>query len=73
VLLKNTTDKQQFSQLARQVYPKKSTSLYDSYLDETEKAHIYLLLDLGQDTNDDTGIESTYTKTDNLSISTFHR
>jgi hypothetical protein len=52
VLLKNTRDKQQFSHLARQVYPENSKSLYDSYLDATEKAHGYLLLDLMQDTDD---------------------
>jgi hypothetical protein len=52
VLLKNTRDKQQFSHLARQVYPENSKSLYDSYLDATEKAHSYLLLDLAQYTDD---------------------
>jgi hypothetical protein len=52
VFLKNTRVKQQFSQLALQVYPENSKSLYDSYLDATEKAHGYLLLALAQDTDD---------------------
>jgi hypothetical protein len=52
VLLKNTRDKEQFSHLARQVYPENSKSLYDSYLDATVNALSYLLLDLAQDTDD---------------------
>jgi ABC-type dipeptide/oligopeptide/nickel transport system ATPase subunit len=46
VLLKNVSDKQQFSYLARQVYPEHTDSLYRAYLNATRKAHGYLLLDL---------------------------
>jgi hypothetical protein len=52
VLLKNTRDKQQFTHLARQVYPENSTSLYESHLDATEEAYGYLVLDFAQDTDD---------------------
>jgi hypothetical protein len=52
-LLKYTsTLVQQFTHLARQVYPENSNSLYESYLDATEKAHGYLVLDFAQDTDD---------------------
>jgi hypothetical protein len=52
VLLKNTRDKQQFTQLARQVYPENSKNLYEAYLDATDTAHGYLVLDFAQDTDD---------------------
>jgi hypothetical protein len=52
VLLKNTRDKQQFTHLARQVYPENSKSLYEAYLDATDQAHGYLVLDFAQDTHD---------------------
>jgi hypothetical protein len=52
VLLKNTRDKQQFTHLARQVYPENSQSLHEAYLDATEQAHGYLVLDFAQDTDD---------------------
>jgi hypothetical protein len=48
VVLKNTRDKYQFSHLA-QVYPENSKSLYEAYLEATEKPHGHLLLDLEQD------------------------
>jgi hypothetical protein len=41
VLLKNVRDKQQFSYLARQVYPEHSDSLYRAYLDATTETHGY--------------------------------
>ena len=49
VVLKNVRDKNQFLFLARQVYPEDSNSLYRAYLNATEKAHGYLMLDLSQD------------------------
>ena len=52
VLLKNVTDKNQFSHLARQVYPEDSGSLYEAYLDATKQPHEYFLLDPSQDTDD---------------------
>jgi hypothetical protein len=52
VLIKHTRYKQQFTHLARQVYPENSKSLYESYVDATDKAHGYLLLDFAQDTDD---------------------
>jgi len=38
--------------LARQVHPEDSNSLYNAYLDATERPHGYLILDFAQDTND---------------------
>jgi hypothetical protein len=52
VILKNTRDKQQFTHLARQVYPENSKSQHEAYLDATDKAHGYLVLDFAQDTDD---------------------
>jgi hypothetical protein len=52
VLLKNVWDKNQFSYLARQVYPEDSDSLYRAYLEATRRPHGYLLLDFAQDTDD---------------------
>jgi hypothetical protein len=42
----------QFCYPARQVYPEDSDSLFKSHLDATERHHVYLLLDLSQDTDD---------------------
>jgi hypothetical protein len=60
LLTQNTraSKEQQLSHLARQVYPENRKSLYDSYLDATEKAHGYLLLDLAQVNTTDSGIET---------------
>ena len=52
VLLKNTRDKNQFTHLARQVYPEDSACLYKAYLEATDKRHGYLVLDFSQDTDD---------------------
>jgi hypothetical protein len=52
VLLKNTRDKQQFSHLARVMYPENSISLHDSYFYATENGHGFILLDFAQDTDD---------------------
>jgi hypothetical protein len=52
VALKNVRDKSQFQYLARQVHPEDSDSLYKSYLEATERAHGYLILDFAQDTDD---------------------
>jgi len=49
VALKNVRDKSQFQYLARQVHPEDSDSLYKSYLEATERAHGYLILDFAQD------------------------
>jgi len=38
--------------LAGQGYPEDSLGLYNAYLDATQEAHGYLLLDLTQSTND---------------------
>ena len=48
----NVRDRNQFSFLARQVYPENSDSLYRAYLDATSRPHGYLILDFSQDTND---------------------
>ena len=47
----NTRDKNQFTHLARQVYPVHSACLYKAYLETTEKPHGYLVLDFAQDTD----------------------
>jgi len=52
VALKNVRDRNQFSFLARQVYPENSDSLYRAYLDATSRPHGYLILDFAQDTDD---------------------
>ena len=52
VLLKNIRDKNQFTHLARQVYPEDSVGLYKAYLDATKNPHGYFLLDFSQDTDD---------------------
>jgi hypothetical protein len=52
VALKNVRDKNQFQYLARQVHPEDSDSLYESYLEATERAHGNLILDFAQDTDD---------------------
>ena len=49
VLLKNTRDKNQFTYLARQVYPEDSAGLYESYLEATKQPHGYLVLDFAKD------------------------
>ena len=52
VALKSVRDKSQFQYLAREVHPEDSDSLYKSYLEATERAHGYLILDFTQDTDD---------------------
>ena len=52
VLLKNTRDKNQFTYLARQVYPEESAGLYEAYLEATKEPHGYLVLDFAHDTDD---------------------
>jgi len=51
-VLKNVRDKNQISFLAQQLYPEDSNNLYRAYIDATEKAHGYLMLDVSQDIND---------------------
>ena len=52
VALKNVRERNQFSFLARQVYPENSDSLYIAYLDATSRPHGYLILDYSQGTDD---------------------
>jgi len=52
IALKNVRDKSQFQYLARQVHPEDNDSLYKSYLEATERAHGYLILDFAQGTDD---------------------
>jgi len=49
VALRNVRDKSQFQYLVLQVHPEDSDSLYKSYLEATERAHVYLILDFAQD------------------------
>jgi len=51
VALKNVRDKKHFIYLASQVYAEDSFGLYNAYLDATQEAHAYLLLDLTKITN----------------------
>jgi len=52
VVLQNVRDKNHFMFLARQVYPENSTSLFNAYLDATQRTYGYIISDLSQDTND---------------------
>ena len=52
VVLKNTRDKNQFTYLARQLFPEDSAGLYEAYLETTKQPDGYLVLDFAQDTDD---------------------
>ena len=52
VLLKNIRDKNQFTHLARQVYPEDSIGLYKAYRNVMAKPHVYFVLDFSQNTDD---------------------
>lgn len=52
VVFKNPRDRQQFSFLARQIYPEDSKELLRVYNEVTVKPHGYLLIDLSQEIND---------------------
>ena len=52
VAMKNVRDKKQFMYLAHPLYPENSIGFYNPYLDATQRAHGYVILDLTQDTND---------------------
>ena len=44
VLLNSVREKNQFTHLTRKVYPEDTGSLYEAYVDATEKPHGYLVL-----------------------------
>jgi hypothetical protein len=52
VVFKNVRDKNQVAHLTRQIYPENWKSLFEAYLNATERPHGYLLFDLCQETND---------------------
>ena len=52
VLLKNVRDRNQFTFLARQVFPEDSVSLVKAFHNATKLPHGYLILDFAQDTDD---------------------
>ena len=52
VHLKNVGDKNQFTFLARQVFPEDSPSLFKAFRNATERPHGYFILDFAQDTDD---------------------
>ena len=52
MLLKNVRDKNQFTFLARQVFPEDRASLFESFQNATERPHGYFILDFAQDTDD---------------------
>jgi hypothetical protein len=52
IVFKNPRDRNQFGNLARQVWPTNSKSLQKAYDDATSKPHGYLFLDLCQETNE---------------------
>lgn len=49
ILLKNPRDKQQFSHLARQIYPENSRELVKVYNEVMQTPHAYFIIDLTQD------------------------
>ena len=51
VLLKNNRDKNQYTHLARQVYPEDTAGLHIAYREATDKPHDYFVLDFSQDTD----------------------
>ncbi len=52
ILFKNPRDKQQFSFLARQIYPENSKELLRVYNEVMKKPHAYFIIDLTQDCNE---------------------
>ena len=52
VLFKNPRDSAQISYLAKEIYPKNSRFLVDSYIDATRKPHSYIFINLTQECND---------------------
>lgn len=52
VLFKNPRDKQQFSHLARQIYPENSAELVRVYNDVMRAPHAYFIIDLTQECNE---------------------
>jgi hypothetical protein len=50
--LKNVRDRNQFTNLARQVVPEGSGSPCEAYREATQKSHGYMILDFSQDTDD---------------------
>lgn len=52
VLFKNPRDKQQFSHLARQIYPENSKELMRVYNEVMQTPHAYFIIDLTQDCNE---------------------
>jgi len=71
VALKNARVKKQFMYLASHMYPEDSLGLYNAYLDATQEAYGYLLLDVTQNKND--GLRSrTYIFLDEIPSLTFY-
>ena len=52
IVFKNPRDKQQFTHLARQIFPENSSELVRVYKEITQRPHGYLLIDLTQNVND---------------------
>ena len=52
ILFKNPRDKQQFSHLARQIYPENSRELMRVYNEVMQTPHAYFIIDLTQDCNE---------------------
>ena len=52
VMFKNPRDATQITYLARQMYPKKSKFVLDSFADATSKPYSYLVFDLKPETED---------------------
>lgn len=58
VLLKNPRDSLQISYLARQIFPQNPKFIQEAYLDATKRPHGYLLIDLKQNTPEDSRIRT---------------
>ena len=53
VVFKNPRDATQMSNLTRQMYPGRTKFALDAFKDDTTVPHVYLLVDLKQDTPED--------------------
>lgn len=58
ILMKSPRDRLQVTCLARQIYPSKSKFFLEAYSDATKEPHSYLLVDFGQQTDENLRLRS---------------
>ncbi len=58
ILMNNPRDRQQISNLAKQMFPKKNEFLVEAYHDATINKYGYLFVDLTQSTNQNNRVQS---------------